>query len=73
MNIGLAHLDFGPLIYGIIMLLGIAMMWWKIMLWALEDAYANVRQIRADMDSARSLARVLRPVIEEVDDDCCLP
>lgn len=30
MNIGLAHLDFGPIIYGIIMFLGIAVMWWKL-------------------------------------------
>jgi hypothetical protein len=30
MNIGLAHLDFGPLIYGGIMFLGIAVMWWKL-------------------------------------------
>lgn len=30
MNIGLAHLDFGPLIYGLIMFLGIAVMWWKL-------------------------------------------
>lgn len=30
MNIGLAHLDTGPLIYGIIMFLGIAVMWWKL-------------------------------------------
>lgn len=30
MNIGLAHLDFGPLVYGAIMFLGIAVMWWKL-------------------------------------------
>jgi hypothetical protein len=30
MNIGLAHLDFGPLIYGLIMFLGVAVMWWKL-------------------------------------------
>lgn len=41
--------------------------------WALEDAYANVRQIRVTMDSARSLARVSRPAFDDIDDDCCLP
>ena len=30
MNVGLAHLDFGPLIYGLIRFLGIAVMWWKL-------------------------------------------
>ena len=30
MNIGLAHLDFGPLMYGGIMFIGIAVMWWKL-------------------------------------------
>lgn len=41
--------------------------------WALEDAYAHVRQIRDTMDSARSLARVTRPASEDIEDDCCLP
>ncbi len=30
MNIGLAHLDFGPLVYGVIMFIGLAVMWWKL-------------------------------------------
>ncbi len=30
MNIGLAHLDFGPLVYGAIMFIGLAVMWWKL-------------------------------------------
>ena len=30
MNIGLAHLDFGPLLYGLIMFIGIAVMWFKL-------------------------------------------
>jgi len=30
MNIALAHLDFGPLIYGVIMFAGVAMIWWKL-------------------------------------------
>lgn len=30
MNIGLVHIDFAPLIYGVIMFLGVAVMWWKL-------------------------------------------
>lgn len=30
MNIALGHIDFAPLIYGVIMFLGIAVMWWKL-------------------------------------------
>jgi hypothetical protein len=30
MNIALGHLDFAPLLYGVIMFLGIAVMWWKL-------------------------------------------
>ncbi len=41
--------------------------------WALEDAYAQVRQIRKAMDSARSQAKVSRPVLEDIEDDCCIP
>lgn len=31
MNMLLAHLDFGPVLYGVIMFIGIAVMWWKLM------------------------------------------
>lgn len=30
MNIGLGHLDFGPIVYGVIMFFGIAILWWKL-------------------------------------------
>jgi hypothetical protein len=30
MNIGLAHIDFGPLFYGVVMFIGIAIMWSKL-------------------------------------------
>ena len=30
MNIGLAHLVFGPLVYGVIMFIGLAVMWKKL-------------------------------------------
>jgi hypothetical protein len=30
MNIALGHFDFGPLIYGVIMFVGIAVMWFKL-------------------------------------------
>lgn len=30
MNVALGHFDFGPLIYGVIMFLGILVMWWKL-------------------------------------------
>ena len=30
MNIALGHIDFAPLLYGVIMFLGIAVMWWKL-------------------------------------------
>lgn len=31
MDLLLTHLDFGPVIYGIIMFVGVAVMWWKLM------------------------------------------
>jgi len=30
MNLNLTHLNLGPLIYGVIMFVGIAVMWWKL-------------------------------------------
>lgn len=30
MNVSLAHFDLGPLIYGVVMFIGIAIMWWKL-------------------------------------------
>lgn len=41
--------------------------------WALEDAYVNVRNVREAMDAARFVSRVTHSVTEEIDDDCCIP
>ena len=30
MNLFLSHLDFAPLLYGIVMFLGLLVMWWKL-------------------------------------------
>jgi hypothetical protein len=30
MNVSLTHFDLGPLFYGVVMFLGIAIMWWKL-------------------------------------------
>ena len=30
MNVSLSHFDLGPLFYGVVMFLGIAIMWWKL-------------------------------------------
>lgn len=30
MNVLLGHLDFGPILYGVVMLLGLIVMWWKL-------------------------------------------
>lgn len=30
MNLSLMHFDLGPLFYGLVMFLGIAIMWWKL-------------------------------------------
>ena len=29
MNVLLGHLDFGPILYGVVMFLGLLVMWWK--------------------------------------------
>ena len=30
MNVLLGHLDFGPILYGVVMFLGLLVMWWKL-------------------------------------------